>query len=103
MYKVVVSSHHEKAKYFRQHCCNVLFSHVRHRRKNKMEEDHQQTIIGIEREFQLAITDCDNHVRTFQYENLGLQGEIQVCYYVATTSQKRRSHLGTSCDVSATC
>ena len=43
-----------------------------------MEEDHQQTIIGIEREFQVAITDCDNHVRIFQYENVSLQGEIQV-------------------------
>ena len=55
MYEPLFSSQQPKAKDFRKHCCNVLFPHVRQQLTNKMEEDHQQTITGIQEEHQLVI------------------------------------------------
>ena len=47
MYELLFPSQQPKAKYFRRHCCNVLFSHFQQQLTNKMKEDHQR---GIEEE-----------------------------------------------------
>ena len=44
MYELLFSSQQSKAKVFRRHCHNVLFSHVRQQLTNKMKEDHLQAI-----------------------------------------------------------
>ena len=44
MYELVFGSQQPKAKAFRKHCCNVLFSHVRQQLPNKIQEKHQQAI-----------------------------------------------------------
>ena len=38
---------------------------------------HQQTIIEIQGEHQIAITRQDNQIFAIQYENVGLQDETQ--------------------------
>ena len=48
MYELLFSSQQPKAKDFRRHCCNVLFSHVQQQLTIKMKEDHQQAITGRE-------------------------------------------------------
>ena len=44
MYELFFSSQQPKAKDFRRHCCNVLFTHVQQQLANKMKEEHQQAI-----------------------------------------------------------
>ena len=81
MYELFFPSQQPKAKNFRKHSCNVMFPHIRQHLTNKMVDDlihgNQQTIIGIQREHQLAITGRGNQIRAIQHENLGLQGEIR--------------------------
>ena len=80
MYELLFPSQQPKAKNFRKHCCNVMFPHIRQQLTNKMVDDlrhgHQQAIIEIQREHQLAVTDRDNQIRAIQHKNLSLQGEI---------------------------
>ena len=57
-----------QAKVFRRDCCIVLFHHIQQQITNKMENDHQQAIIGIEREHQLDITDYDTMIQAIQHE-----------------------------------
>ena len=38
---------------------------------------NQQAIIGVQREYQLAITDRDKRIEVIQYENVTPQGEIK--------------------------
>ena len=73
MYALSFFSQQPKAKDFRKHCCNVLYPHVRQQLTKKMEENHKQTINGIQREHQLAIADRDDQIRAIQYENVALQ------------------------------
>ena len=42
-----------------------------------MEKDHQQAIIGIKREHQLAITNNDTMIQAIQHEQVSLQGGIK--------------------------
>ena len=91
MYELLFSSHQHKAKDSRKHCCNVLFPHVRQQLTNQMEEDHQQTITGIQEEHQVATEEHEqavallnddlqeprNRIQAIQYEDIGLQGEIR--------------------------
>ena len=62
------------------HCCNMKFLHIQQQLTNNIVDElrhgHQQAIVWIQREHQLAITDHDNKIQTIQYENVGLQGEI---------------------------
>ena len=60
MYELLFSSQQPKAKDFREHCCNMLFPHIRQQLTDKMENDHQLAITGIQREHQFAIQDRDN-------------------------------------------
>ena len=62
MYELLFSSQQSKAKDFRKHCCNLLFPHVRQHLTNKMKEDHQQTITGIQKEHQLAIEEHEHEI-----------------------------------------
>ena len=70
----------EKAKNFRKHCCNVTFLLIQQQLANNiinfLRRSHQQTIIEIQGEHQLAILDPDKRIQTIQYENVGLQVEI---------------------------
>ena len=62
VHEVLLSSQQPKAKDFRRHCCNVLFSHVRQQLTNKMKEDYQLAIQAI------------------QHENVALQkAQLQIC------------------------
>ena len=72
-YELLFSSQQPKAKDFRKHCCNVMFPHIHQQLTEKLEEDHQQAITGIQREHQLVITDRDDQIRAIQYENVALQ------------------------------
>ena len=103
MYELLFSSQQSKAKDFRKHCCNLLFPHVRQHLTNKMKEDHQQTITGIQKEHQLAIEEHeheiaflkddlqeqDNRIQVIQYENIGLQGKIRAKDQHIATLQRR--------------
>ena len=91
MYELVFGSQQPKAKAFREHCCNVLFSHVRQQLSDKphameiedltgriqalefMNEAHQQAIEEKDATIALLNDDLKNH----EYENIGLQGEIR--------------------------
>ena len=44
MYELLFSSQQPKARDFRRHCCNVLFSQVRRQLTEKMKKEHQQAI-----------------------------------------------------------
>ena len=44
IYELLFSSQQPKAKYFRRHCCNVLFPHFQQQPTSKMKEDHQKAI-----------------------------------------------------------
>lgn len=46
----------------------MLFHHIQQQITNKMENDYQQAIIGIEREHQLDITDYDTMIQAIQHE-----------------------------------
>ena len=65
MYEIVFSSQQPKAKDFRRHCCNVLFSHVQQQLTIKMKEDHQQ-----------AITGRDNQIKALEFTNEKHQQKI---------------------------
>ena len=91
MREIVFLSQQPKAKVFRNHCCNVLFSHVRQQLSDKshaMEiedltgriqtleftnEAHQQTI----EEKDAAIALLNDGLQNRKYENVGLQDEIR--------------------------
>ena len=78
MCEVLFASQQLKVKDFRKHCCNVLFPHVRQQITNRLEEDHQQAIIGIQRGHQLAIIDRYNKIQAIQHENVALQVQRDV-------------------------
>ena len=65
MYELLFSSQQSKAKNFINHCCNVMFPHIRELLTNRMVDN-------LRRDHQLAITDCDNQIQDIQYENVGL-------------------------------
>ena len=91
MREIVFLSQQPKAKVFRNHCCNVLFPHVRQQLSDKshaMEiedltgriqtleftnEAHQQTI----EEKDAAIALLNDVLQNRKYENVGLQDEIR--------------------------
>ena len=78
VYELLFSSQQTKAKDFRRHCCNVLFTHVRQRLTNKMTGEHQQAI--KEKDAALALLnddlqDHDNQIQVLQYENVAFQAQ----------------------------
>ena len=61
-----------------------MFPHIRQQLTDKMGENHQRAIIGIQRQhyqqathLHQAITGRDNHIPAIQYENVGLLVEIR--------------------------
>ena len=66
MYEVLFGSLQPLAKRFRKHCCNAMFPHIRKQLLDKIQEDHQK-----------SIEEWDTRTQAIEYENVGLQGEIQ--------------------------
>ena len=78
MYELLFSNLQPKAKDFRKHCCNVLFSHVQQHLTNKMTEDHQQTIEEKGTVIPLMnddLQDRDNQIQAIKYENVAFQAQ----------------------------
>ena len=65
MYELLFPSQQPKAKDFRRHCCNVMFSQIRRQLPNKIQEEHQQ-----------AITGRDNQIQALEFRNEEHQQEI---------------------------
>ena len=75
--ELIFGSHQDKGKSYRKHCYNLMYPHIRPQLTNKMEEDHQLKITGIQRqhywqatELQQAITDRGNQMQAMRYENV---------------------------------
>ena len=56
----------------------MLFPHSRQQHTDKMKEDHQLAITGIQREHQLFIENWNNQIQTIHYENVALQAQRDV-------------------------
>ena len=85
MYGMIFSSQQPKAKNFRRHCCNVLFSHVRQQFTNKMKEDHQQAMEEKDATLPLVNDDLKNR----EHDNVVLQAQrmcIRTSYKNVKTS-----------------
>ena len=54
-----------------------MFPRIWQQLTDKTEKDHQQAIIRIQRQHQLAIIEHDSQIQAIQYEKVGLQGEIR--------------------------
>ena len=68
IHELLLSSQQQKTKDFRNHCCNVLFPHVRQQVTNKMKGDHQEVI--QKKDAALALLNDD--LQNCQYENVSL-------------------------------
>ena len=64
MTELLFSSQYPKSKDFGKYCCNVLFLHIRHQLTDKLEENHQLAITGMQKEHQLEIQGRENQVQT---------------------------------------
>lgn len=95
--ELLFSSQQRKAKNFRKHCCNVTFLLIQQQLANNiidfLKRSHQQTIIEIQGEHQLAILDPDKRIQTIQYENVGLQVEIWIARQTVMDLIKNRDVL----------
>ena len=84
MYELLFSSQQPKTKGFRRYCCNVMFPQIRQQLTNKMKEEHQQ-----------AITDQDNQIQVFKYENVAFQAQRDVQQTQLQKCQDTIIHLKT--------
>ena len=62
MYEFLFKSQQPLAKECRQHCCNVMFPHIRKQLTDKMVEEHQT-----------QIADKDDKIKAIEYENVELK------------------------------
>ena len=65
IFKIVFSGQQPKAKYFRTHCCNVLFPHFQQRLTSKIQEEHLQ-----------AIEEKDKQIHVLEFTNEKYQQKI---------------------------
>ena len=56
----------------------MLFPHSRQQHTDKMKEDHQLAITGIQRVHQLFIENWNNQIQAIHYENVALQAQRDV-------------------------
>ena len=77
MFEVLFSSQQPNAEDFRKHCCNVLFPHVRKQLKNKIEEDHQQSITRLQEGHQFSIEEDEQAMALLNDDLLEGDNRIQ--------------------------
>ena len=83
MYELLVSSQQLRAKDFRKHCCNVMFSHIWQQLIDKIVDDY------LRHDHQQALTECDNRIQVMHYENIDLHGKIEPKGQEIAASQRR--------------
>ena len=72
MYELVFSSQQPKAKDFRRHCFNVMFTQIQRQLTNKMKEEHQQAI----KEKKTELPQCDNQIQALEFRKEEHQHKI---------------------------
>ena len=84
----------------------MMFPHIQQQLTDKMGENHQRAIIGIQRQhYQQAthlhqsITGRDNHIPAIQYENVGLLVEIRNARQTGEDLIENRQIIMTICFV----